>query len=565
MKKFTYIILFFLLTVTELYPIATDSVHTRLMVFKRVGQREAVRLGDRIEIIYGPNVKWDYSYLAYQPGPKWNEYTIELKSNEPFYREIAGLKTGIDSLKAAVSEILEEKNVKGRYVTDSIAEAHRQDSLKKIDKERIDSLIKANKILSNELSVFSLPKYQSYVDTIRKIMDYGSNKIALNKKIISNNNTLIDTIRKKIDNLNKAGENHEKIGLFLSQIDSLIAYNFDLINQNKDLEKSKLVLEMELKNKDTQYNSLMRFLFLLVVASLLAVIVAVVFYINYRQKQRFTRELTKMNGDLVEANNNLNRSNDMLVITNRENERLLSTINKELHLAAKYVLSLIPVPLSENNIKTDWLYKPSKNLGGDAFGYHWIDGKNFAFYFLDVSGHGVGPALHSVQALNILQNSALTGVDFLNPKEVLGAMNNIFRMEVYNQFYFTMWYGVFNAETWELNYAGAGHPPMILVNSKDSKTLECQNIFIGAIKDLQFNSDKITIHPQTSLYIFSDGVYEIEKNDRTMFTHGEFSNFLLDNIKSVSTDLNVLYSNACRISGNKELEDDFTVLKINFI
>ena len=54
--------------------------------------------------------------------------------------------------------------------------------------------------------------------------------------------------------------------------------------------------------------------------------------------------------------------------------------------------SLLPDKLKKGLIKTDWRFVPSAELGGDSFGYHWLDDDHFAFYLLDVSGHGVGAA-----------------------------------------------------------------------------------------------------------------------------------------------------------------------------
>ena len=65
----------------------------------------------------------------------------------------------------------------------------------------------------------------------------------------------------------------------------------------------------------------------------------------------------------------------------------------ELAQAADYVVSLIPAPLSEGAVTTAWRFFPCAQLGGDSFGYHWIDEDNFAMYLLDVCGHGVGSAL----------------------------------------------------------------------------------------------------------------------------------------------------------------------------
>ena len=70
--------------------------------------------------------------------------------------------------------------------------------------------------------------------------------------------------------------------------------------------------------------------------------------------------------------------------------------------AARYVASLLPEPLADGPIQVEWRFIPSTQLGGDSFGYHWLDDDHFAFYLLDVSGHGVGASLMSVSAMNVL-------------------------------------------------------------------------------------------------------------------------------------------------------------------
>ena len=67
-----------------------------------------------------------------------------------------------------------------------------------------------------------------------------------------------------------------------------------------------------------------------------------------------------------------------------ENQRLLA---EELTLAARYVESLLPARL-EGQVRVDTCFVPSTHLGGDMFGYHWLDRDRLALYLLDVSGHG---------------------------------------------------------------------------------------------------------------------------------------------------------------------------------
>ena len=144
----------------------------------------------------------------------------------------------------------------------------------------------------------------------------------------------------------------------------------------------------------------------------------------------------------------------------QESQRRLAN---EVKQAARYVQSLLPEKLKKGDVRTDWRFVPSAELGGDSFGYHWLDDDHFAFYLLDVSGHGVGAALLSVSAMNALRSQALPQTDFRQPSQVLVALNNAFQMDQQNGLFFTIWYGVYHKPTRRIDYSGGGHPPALLV------------------------------------------------------------------------------------------------------
>ena len=79
---------------------------------------------------------------------------------------------------------------------------------------------------------------------------------------------------------------------------------------------------------------------------------------------------------------------------------------KELAEASAYVQAILP-PARFDSPTVDWIFVPSAELGGDAFGYHWLDDDHFAMYLLDVCGHGVGAALLSISALNVDRKSVV--------------------------------------------------------------------------------------------------------------------------------------------------------------
>ena len=144
----------------------------------------------------------------------------------------------------------------------------------------------------------------------------------------------------------------------------------------------------------------------------------------------------------------------------------------------------------------DWIYRPSSELAGDSFGYHWIDSEHFAVYLLDVCGHGVGACLLSVSAINVIRSGALPGVDFQDPGAVLTALNDAFPMERQNNLYFTLWYGVYHAPSRMLTFASGGHPPALLVEAGPtgtllSRRLTSNGMIIGVMEDMPQLGDGI--------------------------------------------------------------------------
>jgi sigma-B regulation protein RsbU (phosphoserine phosphatase) len=258
-----------------------------------------------------------------------------------------------------------------------------------------------------------------------------------------------------------------------------------------------------------------------------------------------------------------------LQIQLEEQNRLLLESRQALRLqlsqAADYVLSLIPPPIHEGCIRTDWRLIPSFQLGGDALGYHWIDKDHFAIYLLDVCGHGVGSALMSVSVLNMLRSQSLPDADFRIPARVLRALNRAFPMEKHNGLYFTAWYGVFNKATRELRYAGSGHPPALILNAAgQAATVPVSGPPLGWDPEAVYEDSVLKVGSTVELCVFSDGCYEVRQSDGHMWSYEEFEALLIQTLTNGVSDLDALYGNVRKISGREVLEDDFSILKVSF-
>jgi sigma-B regulation protein RsbU (phosphoserine phosphatase) len=238
----------------------------------------------------------------------------------------------------------------------------------------------------------------------------------------------------------------------------------------------------------------------------------------------------------------------------------------QLASAAEYVISLLPEPITSGAVLTDWRYVPSAQLGGDSLGYHWIDEEHFAMYLLDVCDHGVGPALLSVSALNVLRSQALPNTDFRAPEEVLTALNRTFPMEKQNGLYFTLWYGVFNRREKKIRYATAGHPAGLLISSENEVAeLLTRNMFIGGMADITYRSGSIDVAVPSRLYIFSDGAFEVSDASDTMWSLQDLKAYLREAPQDDASEIDRLYAHQRERHGGTGLEDDFSMLKIVFL
>jgi phosphoserine phosphatase RsbU/P len=180
--------------------------------------------------------------------------------------------------------------------------------------------------------------------------------------------------------------------------------------------------------------------------------------------------------------------------------------------AVDYVMSLLPRPITEDRLSADWFMATSAQLGGDGLGYHWIDSDRFAFYLLDVSGHGVKSALLAVSIIDTLRTCGLADTDWNDPGAVLRALNRVYFSQSHDHLYFTIWYGIVDLAYRTLRYAGGGHPPAVL------RAVGCKNPELGAsgppvgcFADANYPTLEVPLIFPTELYLFSDGVFETRR------------------------------------------------------
>jgi serine phosphatase RsbU (regulator of sigma subunit) len=278
------------------------------------------------------------------------------------------------------------------------------------------------------------------------------------------------------------------------------------------------------------------------------------------REARLRAQLQVAHDDLTLAHRELAESRETLAGTHRR-------LQEQLRDAERYVRAILPQPMVEP-FAIDWRFIPSGTLGGDAFGYHWIDADHLAMYVLDVCGHGLKAALLSVSAANVLRQQTLPSTDFHQPAQVLAGMNEAFQMDHHGMMYFTLWYGVYEKSSRRLSFASGGHPPAILITGSTLETsspveLANHQLIMGAFPSVAFEQRTEVIPESSRLYMFSDGIYEVTRPDETMLTFKEFVDILLTS-RTAASPVEETVARVRAERGAAEFEDDVCIIEVTF-
>ncbi len=206
-----------------------------------------------------------------------------------------------------------------------------------------------------------------------------------------------------------------------------------------------------------------------------------------------------------------------LAMTNQLLSQKQSQLDAELQSAADFVRSLLPPPGQViPGVSLHWQFLPSSQLGGDLFQVGRWGEDHVGIIVLDMSGHGTGPALRAVSlALLFKGEHVAQAFPTYDPGEIVTALNRENPMTDQGE-YFTIWVGVYQISTANLKYASAGHPGPILVSPQESsRVLGGKSWPIGFSPGESYITNETVIEKGNRLYLFSDGIYEVE-ND-----HGE--------------------------------------------
>lgn len=246
-----------------------------------------------------------------------------------------------------------------------------------------------------------------------------------------------------------------------------------------------------------------------------------------------------------------------------EKEESLSAIQKELEIAEQIQTSILPreVPRLEG-LEIAARYRPMSAVAGDFYDFLALDGKRVGILIADVTGHGV-PAALIASMLKVA--FAVQRAQAERPELVLAGLNDALCGK-FEAHFVTAAYVYVDLEAKIVRYAGAGHPPILLLSRAGGKTrsLEKNGYFLGMFPGAEYSSLELPLRAGDRYVLYTDGLTEsknaaeeefgLERCRKSLEAHGaltaeKFADELLGEIDRWSA----------RAAGRVQ-EDDVTLL-----
>jgi serine phosphatase RsbU (regulator of sigma subunit) len=199
--------------------------------------------------------------------------------------------------------------------------------------------------------------------------------------------------------------------------------------------------------------------------------------------------------------------------------RHIESLDAELRLASRVQQHFVPRGVQRfGSAAFSTLYRPCSWVSGDLFDVFPLGDEHVGFYVADVVGHGVAAGLLTMYVKHaICPQRAGGGIgEIVRPSEVLACLNNQLAGDVLQECQFvTMWYGLLDLRSFQLECASAGHPPPLLVEARGNwRELYGEGCLLGLEADQLFQSRTVQLHRQDRILVYSDGLDEVLVSQR---------------------------------------------------
>jgi sigma-B regulation protein RsbU (phosphoserine phosphatase) len=183
-------------------------------------------------------------------------------------------------------------------------------------------------------------------------------------------------------------------------------------------------------------------------------------------------------------------------------------LKKDLEMARKLQLSLLPKPPSDKRFDFAMVFMPCKSLGGDFLDIFSIDNSHLGLYIADVSGHGVQASLMTVFLRSTLNRKLLSPAEAF---EELYFEFNRGKLDLDEDLYISVFYTVIDLDQKSMVYSNAGLNVIPIVYNRDRfDMLRLPGIPISNwAKCPGYKDASRKLQSGDRLFLYSDGILEM--------------------------------------------------------
>jgi len=241
------------------------------------------------------------------------------------------------------------------------------------------------------------------------------------------------------------------------------------------------------------------------------------------------------------------------------------SLDHQLALAREIQSNLTPTALAEvSGVDTALYYKPAMWVGGDYCDMWALGDGRMAFVIGDVSGKGLPAAM----VMSSLQAALRTTMTFCSkPDEVMGHLDKHLSNAMLERMFITMFLGVFDPRTGNLEYVNAGHIlPIILradgtAGEMGKPTNPPVGMFVGS-----FESAQETIGPDDGVLVVTDGITEAMDHESEEFGVKRLVQAVASAAGQTAADMVAAANNAAaEFHNDLPQQDDITVFALRNI
>ena len=212
----------------------------------------------------------------------------------------------------------------------------------------------------------------------------------------------------------------------------------------------------------------------------------------------------------------------------QENVAEQERLQKEMQVAQEIQHTLLPSSFPQiEGYEISSYYEAAREVGGDYFDFVEVDKESLGIVVADVSGKGVPGSLIMTMIRTALRTIAHGNK---NAADVLSRVNDFVINDMKRGMFVTVFYVILDSHNRTINYASAGHNPMILYRGQTNKSyyLNPRGFPIGinlpdrTLFRKSIESDAIHLKEGDVLIAYTDGITEAMNAQREKFGEERF-------------------------------------------